>query len=276
MGNITWNFKGKVVVITGSATGIGRGTALQFAKAGADLALCDFNFEEVSRTAEKCQALTSGKVKAYKMNVTNVDEIAAAKEAILKDFGTVDILFSNAGIASKVMGPPLENIPDSDWESTFAVNTLGMVKVCRAFAPVFREKKAGKVILTSSIASWTSTPRTMPYSASKIATVSFAQAFSIEMGAYNVNVNTICPGFVYTNIYSDGTALKYREAIGGPLKQFNDNESVMNYMASAGSSLHRPQTVDDMAYTVMFLSSDEASEITGSVINVDSGFVKRV
>ena len=95
------------------------------------------------------------------------------------------------------------------------------------------------------------------------------------MGAYNTNVNVLCPGFVYTNIYSDGTALKYREAIGGALKQFNDNESVMNAMAAAGSSLHRPQKVEDMANAVMFLCSEEAKEITGHVINVDSGYIKR-
>jgi len=256
MSNITWNFEGTVVVITGSATGIGRGTALEFAKAGASVALCDYNYEEVCKTAEKCQAVAKGgKIKAYKMDVTNNEEIKAAKEAILADFGTVDVLFSNAGISSKVMGPPIENSPDSDWTSTFEVNTLGMVKVCREFAHIFKEKNAGKVILTSSIAAYTSTPRTAPYSASKLAAINFAQAFSIEMGPYNTNVNVIMPGFVYTNIYSDGTALKYRESIGGPLKQFNDNESVMNFMASMGSALHRPQTVEDMAYAVMFLSS---------------------
>ena len=275
MGNITWDFSGKVVVITGSATGIGRGTAFAFAKAGANLALCDFNFEEVTNTANKCKEFATGKVKAYKMDVRNSDEIKAAKEEILKDFGTVDILFSNAGIASKVMGPPLESIPDSDWEITFEVNTLGMVKVCREFASIFREQKAGKIVLTSSIAAYIPSPRTMPYSASKSACISFAQAFSVEMGEYNTNVNVLCPGFVYTNIYSDGTALKYREAIGGALKQFNDNESVMNAMAAAGSSLHRPQKVEDMANAVMFLCSEEANEITGHVINVDSGYIKR-
>ncbi|MBQ1435270.1 MAG: SDR family oxidoreductase [Clostridia bacterium] len=276
MSNITWNFSGKVVVITGSATGIGRGTALQFAKAGANLALCDFNFEEVSRTAEKCRALTSGKVKAYKMDVTNVDEIAAAKAEIVKDFGTVDVLFSNAGVSPKVMGPPISRIPISDWERTYQVNTLGMVKVCNAFCEIFKEKKAGKIIITSSAAAWKISPLVAPYGASKIAVVNFAQALSMEMGEYNTNVNVICPGFVYTNIYSDGTALKYKDILGGALNQYNDNESVMNYMASATSSLHRPQSVDDMAYTVMFLASEEASEITGSAFNVDSGYIKKI
>ncbi|MBQ1334799.1 MAG: SDR family oxidoreductase [Clostridia bacterium] len=275
MGSVAFDFSKDVVVITGAASGIGRGTALQFAKAGASLAICDMNLEEAEKTAAQCREITSGKVIAVKMNVTNDDEVAAARDTIIKEMGTVDILFSNAGVSSKVMGPPLDIIPNSDWELVLQVNTLGMVKVCRAFAPVFREKRSGKIVLTSSIAAYTSTPRSMPYSVSKLATIGFAHAFSIEMGEYNVNVNTICPGFVYTNIYADGTAMKFRAALGGGLLKFNDNESVMNAMAAAGSSLKRAQKVEDMAYAVMFLCSEQAKEITGQVLNVDSGYVNR-
>ena len=276
MGSVAYNYKGDAVVITGAGSGIGKGTALQFAKAGASIAICDVNLEAAEKTADECRALTSGKVIAVKMDVTNDEEISAAKDAILKEMGTVDILFSNAGVSSKVMGPPLESIPNSDWELVLQVNTLGMVKVCRTFAPIFKEKRAGKIVMTSSIAAYTSTPRSMQYSVSKLATIGFAHAFSIEMGEYNVNVNTICPGFVYTNIYADGTGMKFRNAIGGPLLKFNDNESVMNAMAAAGSSLRRAQKVEDMAYAVLFLCSDQASEITGQVLNVDSGYVNRI
>lgn len=272
MGNITWNFKDKVAVITGAASGIGRSTAVEFSKAGAFVAVCDFDFTGAQETAKLIKDV-GGNAKAYKMDVTKNEDILTAKDAIMNDFGTVDFLFSNAGISSKIMGPPLENSPDWDWENTFAVNTFGMVKVCRAFVPIMKEKKSGKIVLTSSIAAYLSTPVTMPYAGSKIAAISFGQALSIEMGNFNVNVNIICPGFVYTKIYSDGTGLRFREK-NPALQQFNDNESVMNAMAST-SALHRPQSAEDMANTVMFLCSQEASEITGQVFCVDSGIIRR-
>jgi len=277
MGNITWNFEGKVVVITGSATGIGRGTALEFAKAGANVMLFDFNYDEVCKTAEKCRAVAKGgKINAYKVDVTNVEQIRAARDAVLEEFGRVDILFSNAGLGGKNMGPPLEKVPYEDWELDFSVNTLGMVKVCTEFAQIFRNQNAGKVVLTSSVAAYTLSTRTTPYTASKIACVAFGKTYAIEMGEFNTNVNILMPGFVYTNIYSDGTGMRYREAIGGGLLQFDNDEDVMNAMARSGSSMQRAQTVEDMAYMVMFLCSDEAKEITGQAIAVDSGYLKRV
>jgi NAD(P)-dependent dehydrogenase (short-subunit alcohol dehydrogenase family) len=272
MGNISWNFKGKVAVITGAASGIGRGTAVEFAKAGAAVAVCDFDFAGAEETI-KLIKYAGGNAKAYKMDVTSNEEIMAAKDAILKDFGTVDFLFSNAGISAKVMGPPFESIPDWDWENTFNVNVFGAAKVCRAFMPIMKEKKSGKIVITSSIAAYLSSPLTVVYSASKIAAINLAQALSVELGDYNINVNALCPGFVYTKIYSDGTGMRFREKRPA-LQQFNDNESVMNAMAS-GSALHRAQSPKDMANTVMFLCSEEASEITGQVFSVDSGIIRR-
>lgn len=273
MSNISWDFKGKVVVITGASTGIGKGTALAFAKAGADVCVCDFNDVEGAKTVEECKAL-GAKAAFYKVDVRSDEMIIAAKDAILEEFGTVDILFSNAGVSSKVMGPPLDSIPDSDWETTFEINTLGMIRVSRVFIPIMKEKRSGKIIFTSSIAMNQPMPATMPYGMSKIATSHFAQGLAQEMGPYNVNVNVICPGYVYTNIYADGTALKFKEKFGGPLAQFETGEQIIYALASQ-SALGRPQAPEDIANAVMFLASDEAKEITGQIVNVDSGIIFR-
>ena len=273
MSNIKWDFTDKVVVITGAATGLGKGTALAFAKAGAAVCVCDFNEEEGKKTVEECKAL-GAKAQFYHVDVRSDEMINAAKDAILEEFGTVDILFSNAGVSSKVLGPPLNDIPDSDWESTFEINTLGMIRVSRAFIPIMKEKKSGKIIFTSSIAMNLPMPATMPYGTSKIATSHFAQGLAQEMGPYNVNVNVVCPGYIYTNIYADGTAMKFKEKYGGPLAQFETGEQIIWALASQ-SSLGRPQTPEDIANAVMFLASDEAKEITGQILNVDSGIVYR-
>jgi len=273
MSNISWDFKDKVVVITGAATGIGKATALAFAKAGACVCVCDNNDEAGPQTAHECREL-GAHAAFYKVDVRNDEMILAAKNAILEEFGTIDILFSNAGISSKVMGPPLDAIPDSDWENTFEINTHGMIRVSRAIIPVMKDKRSGKIIFTSSIAMNQPMPATMPYGMSKIATAHFAQGLAQEMGPYNVNVNVICPSYVYTNIYADGTAMKLRDLIGGSMLQFQDGESVIRALASQ-AALKRPQTPEDVANAVMFLASDEASEITGQIINIDSGIIFR-
>ncbi len=240
MGTVQFDYQNEVVVITDAATGIGRGTALAFAKAGASIAVCDFNREKGEETVKLCTEL-GAKAAFYQMDVTNEDQIHEAKDRILNDFGTVDVLFSNAGIAQNtVSGPTMLSL--SEWEKVFAVNVLGTVRVC---------------------------------SASKIASANYAQSLSLELGEYNVNVNVVNPGYVYTPIYSEGGAMKLREAAKDTLDRFETGEQVIGAIADASSSLHRMQTPEDIANLVMFLSSDAAKEITGQVINIDSGIILR-
>jgi len=274
MGNIGWNFRGKTVVITGASGGIGRETALRFARAGASLAICDLDPAGGLETAQQCLQAGAAHASFYHMDVGCDASVVKAGENILNDFGCVDILFSNAGIFPRYMGPPLNSIPDLEWERVFSINTLGMVRVCRTFAPAMKERRQGKIVLTSSISMNMPNPATMPYSASKIATANFAQAFSLEMGPYNVNVNVVCPGYVFTGIYANGTGMRFKERRSNAFSDCSDDRSVMNKMAST-SALGRPQGAEDIANAVMFLCSDEASEITGQIINVDSGMIRR-
>ena len=273
MGTIKYDFRNEVVVITGAATGIGRGTALAFAKAGASVAVCDFNREKGEETVKLCAEL-GAKAAFYQMDVTNEDQIREAKDRILNDFGTVDVLFSNAGIAQNTVAGPT-TLSLVEWEKVFAVNVLGTVRVCSAFAPVFKEKKRGKIVITSSIAAYQPSRVLPAYSASKIASANYAQSLSLELGEYNVNVNVVNPGYVYTPIYSEGGAMKLREAAKDKLGRFETGEQVIGAIAYASSSLHRMQTVEDIANLVMFLSSDAAKEITGQIINIDSGVILR-
>ena len=276
MSNIKFDFKGKNVVITGAATGLGRATALEFAKAGANVAVCDFNEEKASETV-KMAADFGIKAKFYPVDVRSIEQIEAARDAILKDFGTVDFLINNAGVGpkgSENMGPPLEKVSDEDWERLFSINTFGMIKMARAFLPTFREKKAGKIVNIASISAFLPGPMMPHYSASKSATINFTHSLSVEMGPYNVNVNCVNPGFIYTNIYSDGGALDVKAARKGQYDDCDTGEEVMNKMASQ-SAMRRPQKAEDIANAIMFLCSDEAREITGQLFNVDSGIVRR-
>lgn len=269
--NVKFDFTGKVFVITGAATGLGRETALQFAKAGANVAVLDFDDVKGQQTSNDIKELGAKSI-FCKVDVRDIAQIEAAREAIISEFGTVDILHSNAGVAPiENLGPPLENLPDSDWEKIFGINVFGMVKVTRTFLNIFKEKKEGKIILTASIAAYLPGPIMPNYGASKAACVHFTQSLAGEMGPYNVNVNAVCPGYIYTPIYSKGLASNV-----GKLRKIDgeDGEEIMNKMASA-SALKRAQQAIDIANGVMFLASEGAREITGQALIIDSGRIMR-
>lgn len=276
--NVTYNFSGRTVVITGAATGIGRETAIRFAEAGASVAVCDNN--EV-KGMETVNDITSTGLKAIfcKVDVRDTGEIKAMKKKVLDEFGTVDILINNAGVGpgkskdgKDFAGPPLTNISYDDWQRVFDINVFGSVKVTTEFYDTFAAKREGKIIFNASIAAYTPGPLQPHYNASKAAIISFAQSLSKEMGYFNVNVNVICPGFVYTPIYEEGG----RQIKNINPKAFGDcktSEDVMNRLARSMSSLKRAQTAEDMANAAMFLASDAAKEITGQSLCIDSGIV---
>jgi Dehydrogenases with different specificities (related to short-chain alcohol dehydrogenases) len=273
MGNMKFDFAGETAVITGAATGIGRCSAVSFAKAGANVAVCDFNEEKASETVSLCKN-EGVQAKFYKMDVTaDAAAICAVRDEILQDFREIDILHSNAGIAQKKAGPPMTEIPDSEWEHVFDVNVFGNVKVCREFAEAMKPQNKGKIVITASISAYQPTPFLPVYHMSKVSVLNLMMSLSVELGNYNINVNAVNPGFVYTPIYSEGGALELGKKIPG-LQDIKDGETVINAMASQ-SSLHRAQTPEDIANAVMFLCSDAAREITGQALNVDSGIIRR-
>ncbi len=276
--NVTYDFSNKAAVITGAATGIGRETAIQFARAGASVAVCDYNEVKGMETVNDIKK-AGFKAIFCKVDVRNIDEIKSMKTKVMEDFGTVDILINNAGVGpgkskdgKDFVGPPLTNIACEDWQRVFDINVFGSVKVTTEFYNIFAAKKEGKIIFNASIAAFTPGPLQPHYNASKAAIVSFAQSLSKEMGYFNVNVNVICPGFVYTPIYEEG---------GQQIKNLNPkafgdcktSEDVMNRLARSMSSLRRAQTAGDMANAALFLASDAAKEITGQSICIDSGIV---
>jgi len=272
--NIKFDFTGNVAVITGAATGIGRETAIEFAKAGANVAVCDFNEEKGLETVNDVKSYGVKSI-FYKVDVRDLSQIEAARDNILKEFGTVDFLISNAGVGANGGNiGSLEKIPDADWESIYQINLFGMVKVCRSFLKTFKEKKSGKIVLTSSISAYIPSPLMPHYGSSKIAIINLAQSLSVELGPLNINVNALCPGFVYTPIYSGGAALNMKNVYKGAFKDTDDGEQIMNKMA-AGSAMRRPQKAIDMANAIMFLCSDGAREITGQALIVDSGMIRR-
>jgi 3-oxoacyl-[acyl-carrier protein] reductase len=264
--NIKFEYPGKIVLITGAATGIGREAALKFSKAGASVAIADFNEETGKKTTEECKAL-GAKAIFYKTDVSDENSVAEMSKQVLADFGYIDFLISNAGIGGP-WGLPVLNSTTAEARKVFDVNTLGFLNLIHAFYGNFAARKQGKIVVTASVAGIMSCPPFPVYAASKAAVYSFVRSLSVELGFSNINVNAVAPGFVNTPIYNDAIHLK--ALMPGVFDDCSTSEEVVNKMAR-NSALHRVQSEEDMANGIMFLCSDEAVNITGHLLVIDAG-----
>lgn len=265
--NIKFDFFGKIALVTGAATGLGRQTALQFAKAGATVIVADFNPELGKKTVEDCKALGAKSI-FCEVNVGDENTVRAMAKKVIDEFGYIDILVSNAGIGPKDFGNPFTQISPNDIRNQYNVNTVGFANMIQAFYETFTSRKQGKVVCTSSIAAFLPTTLHPHYGASKVALLAFMKSMALELGPYNINVNAIAPGFVYTPIYHEATIFK--GIFPGRFDDCETSEEVVLKMAKQ-SSMRRWQSEADMANAIMILCSDECENVTGQCLTVDSG-----
>ena len=273
--NITFDFSDYHVVITGGASGIGQSTAIEFAKAGAKVAVIDR--DPATETEEKAAALGLT-IQSYQADVSSGEQMEAVGQEILKAFDNrVDVLFCNAGVGQDVATRgACEKAPDEEWLRGYNINTVGVIRTTKAFIPAMKENLFGKIIITSSIAAYLPDPIKPVYCVTKLATIEYALCLAKEMGEFNVNVNVINPGLVYTAIYSQGTAMALKKLQPGMFDDCETGEEVVQKMGAANSALRRAQQPEDCAYTVQYLASEESKELTGQIFNIDSGIVMNV
>ena len=265
--NIKFDFSGKIVLITGAAAGIGKRTALRFAEAGASALIVDFNAETGEKTSEECRSL-GVKSAFYRVDIADENAVFEMGKRVLADFGHIDFLVSNAGIIGAERGNPFTNITAADMRRVLDINTIGLVNIVQAFYENFTSRKQGKIVATASVASFKPTVKMPQYAASKAAVFSLVKSLAVEFGNYNVNVNAIAPGYVYTSIYHD--AIKYKKMQPGDFDDCETSEDVVNKLG-AKSALHRVQTEDDMANAIMILCAEETRNMTAQCLIVDSG-----
>jgi len=259
-------FKDKSVIVTGAAGGIGKETALRFAAAGAKVAVCDVKTRQGKQTADEITKLR-GTAFFQELDVADSKAAARAAEKTAEKFGGIDILVNCAGIS----GSGLRNISkteDAEWDVTYRVNLKGTANCCKAVYGYLKEQKHGKIINVSSAAGRMPAPGMTPYAASKAAVLNLTRSLASEMAKYSVNVNAVCPGWIWTPIYSDsGPFQQYAEKFGSTPRE------VFLGMVKNYCPLQREQTVEDIANAILFLASEAAKNITGQAINVDGGAV---
>lgn len=275
--DITYNFTGKTALVTGGSKGIGKAIAIAFAKAGANVAIASTSAAAGQSTVSELKEMN---VKAawYKTDVSSEESVLAMRDAVLKDFGSVDFLVNNAGIGIKHPGPPFKGIPAEEFRRIFETNAMGAVYTCKAFYDNFAARKSGKIVNIASIAGIQPSPALPQYCMSKAAIIILSECLAKEMGAFNVNVNVVNPGYVFTDIYGAGGENSAAQLLKKQLPQLfgdlTESEDIVKRLA-AGSNLRRMQTPENMADAVLFLCSDAAENISGQCINVDGGIITR-
>lgn len=272
--------QGKTAIVTAGGRGIGRAIALCLAKEGADVVVNSFREESSAEVADEIRKL-GRKSLEIPGDITSPDLISSLVKQAIKTFGKIDILVNNVGGGIKVRKEIDGFLGDVqvEWDSMYQQNLRSTVLMCEAVAPYYIQQKSGKIVNISSGAGRQSSPTaSASYGSMKAAVITFSQYLADKLGPHNINVNCICPGLVYTDIWKE-KAKGYVENI--PEYQGIDSRQwFVDFLAgkypelSLNTPLRREQTEEDMGHAVAFLVSEEARNITGQALNIDGGRVK--
>ena len=239
------DFSKRVAVVTGSARGIGRIIAESFARAGAQVIVSDIDQTACDTAAG---AIGHGAI-GIKANVTSADEVAQLFDRVTGQFGSVDIVVNNAGIARDGL---MIRMDEKDWDTVLDINLKGAFLVTKTAARLMMKQRYGRIINISSVVGLGGNAGQANYSASKAGLLGLTKSAARELGARNITVNAVAPGFIETEM----TAHLPETVRAGFMSRL---------------FINRPGLPQDVASAVLFLASEEASYITGQVLAVDGG-----
>jgi len=274
--------RGKVAVVTGAARGIGRATAIAFAREGANIVGIDISApvdtrsgveaatpDELKETGQLIQA-AGGRWVGIKLDQRNLPALRAAAAQAEREFGGIDILFANAGIQAF---KPLLEMEDEDWHTQIDVNLTGTANSIRAFAPYLVKRGSGRIIVSSSTQGRHGMKDGAAYSASKWGIIGLMKSAALELGPHGITVNAVVPGLIDTPLtrHKERYAQALQAAGKMPTGSSTDDEEARKVL-TAKTPLGVPWIEpEDVAPVVVFLASDAARMVSGATYDVTGG-----
>jgi NAD(P)-dependent dehydrogenase (short-subunit alcohol dehydrogenase family) len=255
--------KDKVVVLTGAASGIGRATAILFAKEGAIQILSDIDDKGLKETLNLIKE-DKEKITIMKVDVRKPNEVKQMIDSTIKKYGRIDILIANAGV---VRVGPVEDFPDADYDLLIDVNLKGTHYACKFAVPYFKKQKFGTIITLTSVAAHIGQVAHANYCSTKAGVLGYTRALALDLAPYNVRVNSVSPGATETPMLQSDVAKQARDrgmTYEEVKKQF-EQEGVMGRWA-------RPE---EIATGILFLATEESSYMTGADLRLDGGWTTR-
>ncbi len=251
------NLEGKVALVTGAGSGIGKAAALRLAQAGAAIAALGRTEDDLVSVVERINA-AGGRAIAVEADIARPEEMQAAAAQIEKELKRLDVVFANAGING--VWAPIEDLKPDEWAQTLTVNLTGTFLTLKYALPLLK-KRGGSVIITSSVNGTRvfSNAGASAYSSSKAGQVAFAKMAALELAKHKIRVNVICPGWIETKI-EENTQKRNVEAAREPVEYPEGSVP----LTDGG-----PGSPEQVAELVLFLASDAASHITGTEMWID-------
>jgi 3-oxoacyl-[acyl-carrier protein] reductase len=241
----------QVAVVTGGARGIGRAIAMTLAAHGANVVISDVNMEAAQKTADDIATTTGRRSLAVTVDVSQSDSVENMVKQTLDAFGHIDILINNAGITRDGL---LMRMKDSDWDLVMEINLKGTFLSTKAVLRPMMKQRSGRIINISSVVGIMGNAGQANYAASKAGVIGLTKSTAKEVASRGITVNAVAPGFIATDMTD----------------KLSDDVKA-NFLASI--PLGRAGSAEDVAQTVLFLASPQASYITGQVIHIDGGMV---
>ncbi|MCM3628503.1 SDR family oxidoreductase [Paenibacillus glycanilyticus] len=246
--------EGKVAVVTGAASGMGKAIAELYAKEGAKVVVSDLNAEGAETVVAGIKA-NGGQAIAVKTNVADLNDIHAMIDTAVQEFGTLDILVNNAGIMDNMAA--IGDVEDERWDLIFEVNTKGVMRAIRKALPIFLEKGKGVIINTASTGGFSGAHAGAAYTASKHAVIGITKNTGFMYAQKGIRCNAIAPGATMTNISASMN---------------NINEFGASRTKVTQGVIPRVGQPEEIAQVALFLASDESSFVNGVVLAADAGW----
>lgn len=252
--------KGKVALVTGGNKGIGKASTLEMAREGCNLVITGRNEADLAATEKEIQAL-GVKTLAVAADLEKAEDVEKLVSKAFEVFGTVDILFNNAGHSHATT--PID-ATDEEWQSQLDIHLMACVRTCRLIIPKMREQKWGRIINMSSMYGIAPGSGVADYNAAKAAVINYTRSIAMYYSKDGICANAICPGLIHTEIWD-----RFADNIGAELGK--TREEILSSAAAQASSIKRYAKPEEVGKVIAFLASECASYVTGCAIQVDGG-----